>query len=67
MGRLIHADRDGASFRTTESRSRQGIEFLALVRVASVPVLLQLRKNHERGPKWKRVAINRALARQGHR
>lgn len=67
MSRRVYADADAdrCSFSTTETRRRADIEFLALVREASVAVLLELRRRHRRGPAWRLVAIERALTRHG--
>lgn len=61
----MYADADSASYRTQQNRSRKDQEFLAKLRTADEPLLRQILRDHRSGPKWKQVAIVRALNRLG--
>ena len=61
----MHADRDGAGWRTRQRRREDDLEFLARVRAADWPTLRREAENlaHKKAPKWKVVAVLRALGR----
>jgi hypothetical protein len=65
MGRFIYADADRPSFRTEENRRRRDLAFLAWLRIASTAELDRLLWGTKDLPAWKRVAVARALVRQG--
>ena len=63
---MTYAGADRRGYRTERRRAERDIEFLATLRVASLDDLLAMwrRFNHATGPKWKRVALERAIRRE---
>lgn len=66
-GRFLFADADRPTFRQIERRRQRDIAFLERVRAAEVDELEQLKREYMTGPDWRRVAVERALARRGAR
>lgn len=59
------ADADRASWRTRERRRQADIAFLAKLRTATLDELRELGRHHahKKTPRWKQIAIERAIAR----
>lgn len=60
------AGADRRSHRTERRRAEKDREFLAVLRIANLEQLLVMWRNHNRKgtPKWKIVALQRAIARE---
>jgi hypothetical protein len=65
MGRLIHADRDGAGWRTIQRRRDRDLRFLEKVRACTtIDEVTALRREQSKPiPEWRYVALMRALKR----
>lgn len=61
------ADADGPTWRQRQRRRESDLAFLERLRGATVDELEQLEREHMTGPEWRRVAVERAIKRQGAR
>lgn len=64
---LVFADADRPGWAQRARRRQSDLDFLELVRHSGVGVLRLLERNHINGPRWKQVAIARALESHGAR
>lgn len=64
MGRFTFADEDSPSGSRAKGRAARDLEFLQWLKTASGP-MLEAAMLDKRLPKWRRVALQRALAKQG--
>jgi hypothetical protein len=63
MGTYGRADADRPSRRTQERRRQRDLEFLEVLKKANAEELDRMVWESKRWPKWRRVAVARAVAR----
>lgn len=64
MRGLIHASADGVGWRTRERRRHDDLRFLEKLRTATDAQLDRMHWEGVRLPRWRQIAIDRAIARR---